>query len=121
MNEIPYWKLKGYKSEESYRESKRRYTKKRNKPTGYQTIYMIYKKDKSEFYIGITLSQLHRRVWRHFAGGTNIYSPFTGKSRKDYCSVVLHTCDTRKEALDIESKVISNLTGDIRMLNKRGR
>ena len=134
MNEIPYWKRKGYRSEQSYVESKKRYKsgekyraqlkrarKKTRTPTGYYTLYLIYKEDKSEFYIGQTKSKLRYRKEKHFAKSTNISSPFTGKSAKQYKAVVLHTCATRKEALDIESRVISNLTSDVRMLNKRGR
>jgi hypothetical protein len=121
MDKIPYWKRRGYKSEEKYREKKRRARKKARTPTGYYTLYLIYKKDKSEFYIGVTKRKLGYRKEKHFAKGTNEGSPFTGKSAKQYKAVTLHTCETCEEANQLEREVIKRLSNDVRMLNKKHR
>ena len=117
-NKTPYWKRKGFKSLESYKKSYNRQNKRVKADTGVYTLYMIYKKDLSEYYIGMTKKRLGYRKGRHFDKTTNVSSPFTGKSAKDYNHIVLHTTKTYKECNDLEREVIRTLTDDVRLLNK---
>ena len=112
---------KKYNTEAERLEAVRRQTKARVKKyresTGVYTLYLIYKKDLSEYYIGMTSKKFGLRKTGHFSKNLN-RSPFAGKSTKDYNHTILYTTKSHKECNDLEREIIRTLTDDVRLLNK---